>query len=163
MTATDQPEERWKKIPGYSNYSVSDLGTVRNDKWGRLLKPHRIRAMSSSVQLCNQGRVKQVRVARLVAAAFLPPPDHPSNQLAHVDGNTTNNAASNLRWVTCAEFRMKARACARQKLTLAQARELRALYARGGITQTTLATRYGVDQSTVSSLVRGRTWKEYFE
>jgi hypothetical protein len=30
--------EEWRQIEGYENYSVSDLGNVRNDKTGRILK-----------------------------------------------------------------------------------------------------------------------------
>lgn len=32
---------KWKKIDGKENYSISSDGTVRNDKTGRILKPHK--------------------------------------------------------------------------------------------------------------------------
>ncbi len=52
------------------------------------------------------------RVARLVARAFLPPPqEHPSRLVvAHVDGDKTNNRVDNLRWETRSQMRLKAAA-----------------------------------------------------
>lgn len=44
------------------------------------------------------------------------------------------------------------------KLTEADAREIRRAYASGA-TQHALALKYGVDQSAISCLVRGKTWK----
>lgn len=43
------------------------------------------------------------------------------------------------------------------KLTEDQVQEIRAL--RGSVTQRELAARYGVDQSTIGSLMTGRSWK----
>jgi hypothetical protein len=45
------------------------------------------------------------------------------------------------------------------KLTRERVAEIRALHAAGGVTQDALAQRYGVNQSTVSSVVRRQTWK----
>ena len=49
----------------------------------------------------NGTQTKQL-VHRLVAETFL---DNPNNlpQVHHIDGNTTNNAVDNLRWVSVAE------------------------------------------------------------
>jgi hypothetical protein len=47
---------------------------------------------------------------------------------------------------------------ANAKLTLAQMQELRARYARGGVTQRQLALEYGTSQINVSRIVRGETW-----
>jgi hypothetical protein len=46
------------------------------------------------------------------------------------------------------------------KLTMEQARAIRAEYAAGGVTQTELAERYGMGQSAISDLLLGRSWKE---
>lgn len=41
------------------------------------------------------------------------------------------------------------------KLTSSQAAEIRAEYARGGVTQSALADRYGVKQPAISRIIRG--------
>ncbi len=45
------------------------------------------------------------------------------------------------------------------KLTMAQANEIRALHAAGGISQSALGRRYGVSQATISRIVHGRGWR----
>jgi HNH endonuclease len=44
------------------------------------------------------------------------------------------------------------------KLSSALVREIRAKYARGGVSQQTLAAEYGVHQASVSAIVRRATW-----
>lgn len=44
------------------------------------------------------------------------------------------------------------------KLTAAEVREIRLLYAHGGHTQVQLGQRYGVTQTTISGLILRRTW-----
>lgn len=47
-----------------------------------------------------------------------------------------------------------------RKLTWEIVREIRSLFAAGGITQTALALRFGVWSPTISMIVRNRTWVE---
>ena len=47
---------------------------------------------------------------------------------------------------------------AMSKLRDAQVREIRAVYRRGGIKQSDLGARYGIDQSTVSNIITGKRW-----
>jgi hypothetical protein len=47
---------------------------------------------------------------------------------------------------------------ANAKLTEAAVREIRQRYATGGISQQTLATEYGVNQTKISAVVRRETW-----
>lgn len=44
------------------------------------------------------------------------------------------------------------------KLTAAQVTEMRATYARGGITQRALAAQHGVSQATIAQLLRRKRW-----
>lgn len=62
---------------------------------------------------------------------------------------------SHLEAVTHAENVRRGR---RAKLTMQQANEIRAAYAEGCATQIELARRYGVNQTTVSGIVRGKAW-----
>lgn len=54
------------------------------------------------VTYTQDGKEKNAYVHRLVAAAFVPNPGH-KRQVNHIDGNSRNNAANNLEWVTAAE------------------------------------------------------------
>jgi DNA-binding XRE family transcriptional regulator len=47
----------------------------------------------------------------------------------------------------------------RAKLAGAQVDEIRAAYAAGGVTQVELGRRFGVRQTAISSIVRGKNWK----
>lgn len=49
--------------------------------------------------------------------------------------------------------------CHSAKLTEAQVREIRRIYASGGVSQKLLAADYGINQVTVGCIVRRETWK----
>jgi DNA-binding XRE family transcriptional regulator len=156
--------EVWKPIGGAPGYSVSNLGRVRNDKTGRFLTPQRSGpTRHDKVGLSLRGRVTEHTIPRLVADAFLDPAPHPSNRLVHIDGNKRNNAATNLMWRRRAELATEWGTAAQQKLTPDEVREIRTLYARGGVTQRELGAAFGVEQTTISSVVNERTWREYID
>lgn len=104
-------EEIWKSLefvdcPGYE---VSNLGRVRNIKvkTKRIIKGFLNRKVHPyrQVLLCtSENKPKAFRVGRLVALAFVPNPD-PINKLFvdHIDGDSLNDVATNLRWVTASE------------------------------------------------------------
>lgn len=86
-------EEEYKTIADYPNYSISNMGNVRNNKTGRIL----------AKRLNNRGYItahlpnKMAYVHKLVAQAFIPNPNNYS-EIDHTDGNKTNNICTNLRW-----------------------------------------------------------------
>lgn len=45
------------------------------------------------------------------------------------------------------------------KLTEDQVREIKIRYGKDGVTQQMLATEFGVAQTKISDIVRGKTWK----
>lgn len=92
----------WRKIDGFSRYSVSDDGRVRNDKSGRILSPETINWGYKRVCLCKDGEMHHRLVARLVADAFLPEHDADA-QINHIDEDKSNNSVSNLEWVTASQ------------------------------------------------------------
>ena len=108
-------EEVWKDIKGYEGlYQVSNKGRVKSmdryaDNNGALqFRPERILKQNiqdtgtnkrCAVTLSKDGKVKRIRVHRLVAEAFIPNPEN-KPQIDHIDTDSTNNVVDNLRWVT---------------------------------------------------------------
>lgn len=98
--------ENWKKLDfevGYDNYSVSDLGRIRNDRTGTILKEDISNMGYARVNLYNTKTKKQKKFAihRLVALYFVS--GDTSLVVNHMDGNKTNNKFTNLEWVTTGE------------------------------------------------------------
>jgi|DEB0MinimDraft_3_1074331.scaffolds.fasta_scaffold132999_2 hypothetical protein len=101
----------WLEVHGYPDYEVSDLGDVRR------ITPtyHKSRAIPfllkarpnstgyPTVSLTRDRKAKTHYVHNLVASAFLGPRPSPDQQVAHLDGTRTNNAAINLKWVSPSE------------------------------------------------------------
>lgn len=92
--------EIFTKINGYNNYSVSDLGNIRNDKTGRILKFYIKPSGYKQVQL-GRKTVPQY-VHRLVASAFIPNTLN-KPQVNHKNGNKGDNRVENLEWVTVSD------------------------------------------------------------
>lgn len=101
--------EEWRDVPGYEGlYQVSNLGNVRSV--GRCITDtHCTRRFSGRrlkqfvnrgykvVTLSKQGVLKQIKVHRLVAEAFIPNPEsYP--EVNHKDENKANNLVGNLEW-----------------------------------------------------------------
>lgn len=91
----------YRKVDGFP-YSVTRDGVVRNDRTGRVRKPSVSNSGYYCVKLWDGERSKNSFVHRLVAIAFVPNPEG-KPEVNHIDGDKTNNAASNLEWVTGVE------------------------------------------------------------
>jgi hypothetical protein len=93
--------EIWEKIKSCPNYSVSNLGNVRNDKSNRVLK--NILAVQNPyyrVSLVDYNKRRVIkRVHRLMAEVFICNPDD-LPFVDYIDRNKLNNNLGNLRWVT---------------------------------------------------------------
>lgn len=95
----DRKKEEWKKIEGFPNYSVSNLGRVRNDKKNRIMEYSYNAKKYYRVALSKNNKRYARLVHRLVAEAFIPNPDN-KPQVNHIDGNKVNNCVNNLEWAT---------------------------------------------------------------
>lgn len=94
--------EQWKKIQGFENYSVSDLGRVRNDTTGKIISIYHDKGNYSMVYLFDNGKRKAFRVHQLVARMFIPNPNN-YETVNHIDTNHDNNEVSNLEWLSVGE------------------------------------------------------------
>jgi hypothetical protein len=99
----DQIEEveEFRRIGGYDNYSVSNLGNVRNDLTGRILRGGLASTGYLMVVLYQNGTGSTKNIHQLVATAFLG--DSFGRDIDHRDRIRTNNHVSNLRYVSRAD------------------------------------------------------------
>lgn len=94
--------EIWLDVVGYVGlYKVSSAGRVKSLKFGkeRILKPAPNGSGYLLVNLYKDGKMKTMKVHRLVATAFIPNPDN-LPFINHKDENKANNRVENLEWVT---------------------------------------------------------------
>ena len=103
--------EIWKNVKDYEEfYQVSNLGRVKSlarDVYYQNGTIHRIKekilapALNNcgyaNVNLCKNGKMKNITVHRLVAEAFLPNPENKS-QINHKNEVKTDNVVENLEW-----------------------------------------------------------------
>ena len=93
-------DEIFCKVNGYEKYEISNFGTIKNCKTGRILKQNFTGAEGNqyySVNLSFKGKVKSHSIHVLVALAFCENPDG-EPCVDHRDNDKTNNMYDNLRW-----------------------------------------------------------------
>lgn len=96
--ADSRLEQRWVEIPEFPDYEVSDWGLIFNLRRRTVMSPTRNNHGHMRISLVNdRGRFTR-SVARLVAEAFVEPPEPLCDHIVILDGNLTNIAAENLVW-----------------------------------------------------------------
>jgi hypothetical protein len=91
--------EQWKIISENNNYSISDMGNVKNNKRNILLKTYDNKGGYTIVSLCKDSKQKSYTVHRLVAKAFLVNPKN-KEQVNHINNIRNDNRVKNLEWNT---------------------------------------------------------------
>jgi hypothetical protein len=159
------PGEDAMQIKGFPQYLVTSLGRVISLHSGkaRLMKPRPHQGGYKLVTLSDCGRQVTSTIHRVVATAFIPNPDG-LPIVRHIDGNRANNAAANLAWGTYADNEAdkighgtRRYGTSRMKLN-SNARAQALAMAENGTPRSEIATRFGVDRSTITRLVNGNTW-----
>lgn len=152
-----------RRIPGFSNYSITADGLVYSHLSNRRLKfrPHP-RGYQLVMLKSDKGEFKSKLVHRLVIEAFRGYKDMPVN---HKDGDKTNNSIENLEYVTNQQnidhawetglysSETQARVLSRDK-----AEEIREKYIPYRHTQKQLAEEYGCSPRTIQAVVRHEIW-----
>jgi len=98
-------EETFRIIKDFENYSISNLGRVRNNKTDRILKPSIDGNGYYTVCLYQDSSVYAKKIHKLVGDAFI---QNPLNKkcIDHINNNKLDNNVNNLRWVTLQENQM---------------------------------------------------------
>lgn len=96
--------EEWREIKDYPNYSVSNLGNIKNNKTTKFLKKT-LKGGYHTICLLNKLKRQSFKVHRLVALEFITNPENKSD-VNHKDKNKINNNIGNLEWMTRSENNM---------------------------------------------------------
>ena len=101
--------EIWVDIPGFDNFQVSNLGRVKKKE--QFVKQHVGYSSHGDkkhgdgyyrITIKQDGKTLNAFVHRLVAEAFLDNPEK-KPQVDHINRDSLDNKASNLRWATAKE------------------------------------------------------------
>lgn len=162
--------ETWKVVECSPEYEVSDLGRVRRVSAaagtyaGRILAQPRSKNGYPQVNIRRDGRIRSTKVHILVATAFHGPKPSPVHQVAHRDGDRTNNRVDNLRWALPAEnahdnilngVQPQGEAHPRAKMSEDGIRDIRLRHAA---LIKELASEYGLGLSQVRTIIKGERW-----
>ena len=161
----------WRAVEGSLGYLVSDEGQVQGPRG--LLVQFRDRYGYLKVTVSSEGprKQKQASVHRLVAIAFLDKPPPERRQVAHGDGNPTNNKLDNLRWASDTEnqgdkvIHGTTNRGARSARAVLNEKEVLSIYAslQEGSSATGLARLFGVSQTAVLDIKTRKHWREFLD
>jgi hypothetical protein len=142
----------------FPEYSISSNGVVSNNETGCILTTQKDKFGYSSVRFGRGNNRTKRMVHNLLARAFIPNPEN-KTQVNHIDFNPNNNSLSNLEWTTPKEnvahsMRHGRRA---KKLNKDKVLTIKKLL-KEGVSQYTVATYVGINQSCVSDIATGVAW-----
>lgn len=159
--------EIWKPAPQFEDlYEVSSEGRVRN-KRGHVLKARLSNCGYERVALSRNCAYTHLSVHRLVLTTFCGVPE-PDIECRHLDGNRSNNRLANLQWGTRLENaqdrinhgrQVRGSQVAIAKLNERKVQIIKWLLASGTMTQQKIAKLFGVNQTKISSINVGDTWR----
>jgi hypothetical protein len=172
--------EIWKDIDGFKgNYSISNHGRVRsnarkifrrgvyqNVKEKMMKTPPNNWGYCYVLPTISYGKTKTLRVHRLVAQHFIPNPNN-YPYVNHIDGDKTNNKASNLEWcdqkhninhamIMTGGWQKRGEDSGKTKLTNKQVTNMCGMFDTHTIKE--LAEKFNVEVENIKNIKNGTTW-----
>lgn len=152
-----------RDIVGYEGlYEFDEELNVYNKKTGKSMKPYLDKDGYAIINLKQKHR----KVHRLIAITFIPNPDN-KPEVNHINGIRNDNRIENLQWVTRTENNRHSWTLGNQcnkgekhpqsKLTNQIVKEIFELTELGW-TQQKIADKINLHQSTISDVLRKKTW-----
>lgn len=174
FTPLSLPNELWLAVSATNErYFISTMGRLLTTAWkgtnqARIMKPALDAQGYLRTMIMQHGRLRTVKMHRLVALEFLPNPLG-LPQVNHKNGIKHDNQTSNLEWMSAKQNSQHAensglRSHAGEKnaarlLTDAKVLEIRQKFKPRVYTRPMLATEYGVTVATIKKIVSGAAWK----
>lgn len=155
---------------GYHYFATED-GHIYSEHLKRNISEFFDKDGYKKVRLSNgDGTRKVFSVHRLILETFSPRDDSANLQVNHIDGDKTNNAITNLEWVTAKEnvqhaFKIGLRKniednnCAPHTLTSEQVKEIIILLLQKEYTIQQIADKFKVHKSAIEHIKYKKTWK----
>ena len=151
-----------KQILNYPNYIADTNGFIINKK-GNILKESFVSTGYKQVTLCNNGKLRNVLVHRIIAETFLENKEN-KPQVNHINGNKNDNRLVNIEWNTRSENQLhsiraglrsaKGEKNSQSKLTETAVREIFA----DNRAYSLIAKDYNVSVPTICSIKKRKLW-----
>ncbi len=171
-----------RDVVGYEGlYAVTDDGRIYSHSRvvktchgatrllkGRWLKPSPDGGGYLFVGLSREGKVRPVKIHRIVALAFI---DNPESKpcINHIDNNNQNNIASNLEWCTQNENMQHCSRSGRIKIPhhsgeehpSSKLNEVAVIFIKDNpeVKVSELAKKYNVTVQAIHAIKKGKTWR----
>ena len=94
--------EEFRIVDEFDNYSISNLGNVRNDKKGTFIKGRNNGRGYLRVTLFKNGIRQMFSIHRLMGIAFIENVNN-CGEIDHINRNSLDNRLDNLRWVSSSQ------------------------------------------------------------
>ena len=169
--------EAWKPIKGYADYEVSSRGRVRSVRRRQVVASGRgrqyERTLESYILTPNNGsrgyflvtirrknKPKTVTIHSLVCSAFHGPRPSDDHVVRHLNGDASDNNATNLAWGTVTENVRDIGRHGRRNpfLTPNSIRAIRRIAAAGRYSHVQIAKHFNVTPSCIGRVVNRKTY-----
>ena len=151
-------------------YKIDEYGNIWSNYKKGYLSPAKDKDGYLKIKLSGGSRNQKcyVRIATLVAWHFIgrPPEELNDPTINHIDGNILNNHFSNLEWIerginSSIRKNKGSGICNHEaKLNEREVKEICELLCKTTLTIQEIGNKYGVEKSTISNILRRKTWKE---